>query len=339
MCLTPSVLLYHICVDNSLVILCLLAVITSGLLLVFPTTRRCWNDLSMAFKTVPSGCLVAILIPGLLYYTPWLFFHTAIGGLLACLLGIGAACYAIYLLVKLLRRLFHVVQTYNSGAFVCLFLVLGMFLIPASCVLDAVRPPLPLEQTAFQKGPWITFRLPNEPDGTSIRFQQRSTHVFLAEYDYRFILKRGKTQKTYYLFPNCGGRTAINLYRLADGRLLCEDKDGRYLIDVNALTVSQLFSDFSGEIPGVFHAVIPENQPFNGFGSCSSATEDTSPTVEFFTETESTRRIPATRLQDELLESRQFYGCLAWGDREGHRPDGFSTATRSIPFAFERKNW
>ena len=290
----------------------------------------------MSFKTVPSGCLTAILVPSLLYYTPWLFFHTTFGGLFACLLGIGIAVGVILLLVKFLRRLFHVEQTYNSGAFVCLFIVLGMFLIPASCVLDAVRPPLPLEQTAFQKGPWLTFRLPNEPDGTSIRFQQRSAHAFLAEYDYRFILKRGKVQKIYYLSPNCGGRTAINLYRLADGRFLYEDKDGRYLIDVISLTVSQLVSDFSGETPGVFHAVIPENQPFNGFHGFSPATEDTPPTVEFCTEIAGSHRIPATRLPDELLESRQFFGCLAWGDQEGHRPDGFSRASRqTTPFVFE----
>ena len=294
----------------------------------------------MAFKTVPSGCLVAILIPGLLYYTPWLFFHTTIGGLLVCLLGIGAACCAIYLLVKLLRRLFHVERTYSSGAFVCLFIVLGLFLIPASCVLDAVRPPLPSKQIDFQKGPWITFRLPSESDGTSIRFQQRSTHAFLVEYDYRFILKRGKTQKTYYLFPNCGGRTAINLYRLADGRLLCEDKDGRYLIDPTSLTVSKLAvgSPPDSDEPALYYATIPENQTFHGGTGSYLPREDgaTHFVMEFNTDQTGTHFVSANPLPNELLESRQFYGCLAWGDQEGHRPDGFSSASQqTTPFVFE----
>ena len=313
--------------NSSLFYLCLFAVAISGLLLALPTTRRRWNDLAMAFKTVPCGCLTALLVPSLLSLTPWLFFHTIAGGVFTFLLTIAAAIGVIFLLVKLFRKIFKVEQTYHSGAFVCLFILLTLVLFPASCVLDFLRPPL-TGQDAFRKGPWINFNLPEEPNGTRITFQQRSTHAFLAEYDYRFILKRGKEQKTYYLFPNCGGRTAINLYRLSDGRLLYEDKDGRYLIDTDNLTVSRIAI-------GLVYAPIPENQPFNGCGTVEQESDETPITMEFHTELAGTQRVPATRLPEELYENRQFYGCLAWGDRDG-RPNGFS---RTEKFVFANSNW
>ena len=330
--------------DFSLAILCLLAVALSGVLLALPSTRRYWGDLAMAFKTVPCGCLTALLVPSLLYYLPWLFIHTAVGNLLTCLLGIALAIVVIYFLVKLLRKIFKIERTYSSAAFVCLFIVLAMFLLPASCVLDAVRPDLPWEQKQepFRKGPWITFQLPTEPDGTRIRFQQRTIHAFLAEYDYRFILQRGKEQKTYYLFPNLGGRTAINLYRLADGRLLYEDKDGRYLIDPASLTVGKLAVGLppDGDEPALYYATLPKDQTFHGGTGPYQPREDGTAlfVMEFDTDQTGTQFVPATPIPDKLLATRKFYGCIAWGDRDG-RPDGFSSATRSQPFLFEFRTW
>lgn len=115
------------------------------------------------------------------------------------------------------------------------------------------------------RGRWHVIELPAiEKNSVKLYFEFRSTHPFLAEYEYRLLLKNGKKTVERHLFANCGGKTLFKVYRLKDGKLLLHDKDGKYIVDCNALEAWYLIKDTQDCVP------LP-HKPFTAF-SCGEST-------------------------------------------------------------------
>lgn len=74
----------------------------------------------------------------------------------------------------------------------------------------------------------------------TVAVERVSTHAFLAEYGRKVIVQvgaRGTTEMQ--LFPDSGGHSRTNLYRLNAGQALLVDAEGSYTIDITTGAVAK----------------------------------------------------------------------------------------------------
>lgn len=192
---------------------------------------------TVPFRTVPLGCLTMlwlILIYGfalhwiydvLLECNPphWLNRFHPLPILFAIPLGIAV----IVLLSKRFakgkeRPCGYLYPAVFSGALV-IALAISFCVTVGSLIFEA---------GGFGKVPrnWHTIYLPQLQD-CRLAFEQRPSHPFLAEYDYRIRLRHGKNLDYFQLWPNTGGQTFVNVYKVADDKYLLKEKDAWYIID------------------------------------------------------------------------------------------------------------
>ena len=187
---------------------------------------------TVPIRTVPLGCLTMFGMM-LLYCSaiPWLYYsvleknpphwldniETLLILLLTLPLGIGV-------IVFLSRHLTKGKKTPRGYLYPIVFVITLMVAGVISCCCTVGY--------AFKKESrsWHTIILPQLQD-CRLAFEQRPSHPFLAEYDYRMCLRYGKEQAIFQLWPNCGGRTFVNVYKIAEDKLLLKDKDASYIID------------------------------------------------------------------------------------------------------------
>ncbi len=174
---------------------------------------------TVAFRAVPLGCLTIWLLLALgTIAVPWLHFSWL---LVAILAGIAV-------IVLLARRL-------NRGRAVrphgCLYpIVFVSYLLVVSCIMFHVLLKGFGGGYDKEKNAWRAVCLPQLQD-CRVAFEQRRAHPFLAEYDYRIRLCHGKEEAYFQLWPNTGGRTFVNVYQVADDKLLLREKYASYLVD------------------------------------------------------------------------------------------------------------
>ncbi len=220
------------------IITCLFFTTLPLLLFAHPKTRRRTGSWITAWKTVPLGCLVMLMVPTALYgiieflrYVFELFptrylrhgvFRLGLGAF-----GLALGILTIVLLARWNRRKFHAEGKRSWLPFPAVFLVFAVGNIVLSILFFMFHF---IPNPADYRGKWVAFELPKEKN-VKIAFEQCGAHPFLAEYDYRLRFKReGKTEYR-NLQMNTGGCTYFNVYRLKDGRLYFVDKDSRYIVD------------------------------------------------------------------------------------------------------------
>lgn len=276
-----------------------------ALLWSFPKTRRMTGSWMTALKTVPTGCLVMILLPTIIgiiinfindrwklfpyHGTTIGFLSTAVG-----LLSIAVGIWLIIYLAGLIWRKYEAVGKRSRLPFVFLFVVqvIGCWVLSVA---------LPIVQYMIQKEnyhkSWRAYPVPVEGN-TKIAFEQCSIHPFLAEYKYRLRFDRdGKT--TYCnLVINTGGKTYFNVYRLRDGRFYLVDKGGDYIVDPAKAEVQYVFRD-----NGKLYAAPYSQGEFNCWGH---GTEN----GKMFFDLDK-QKYEAYLLSDEL-DGKTYYGCITY---------------------------
>ena len=153
---------------------------------------------------------------------------------------------------------------------------------------------------------WSTIFLPKLKD-CPIAFEQRPTHPFLAEYDYRIRLGERNNSAYFRLWPNTGGRTFLNVYRVSGDKLLLKDKDVSYLVDLAQRQVYLVRCERGEDgSESTIHSAIPlSEKPFDSMGSATVC----------FTDGTSSEATPY-----ELdLRSREYIGCIM--DYSFYTPD------------------
>lgn len=226
---------------------------------------------SVAWRSVPFGCLTMMLLPLLsgavicgIYQMQeknrphWL---DILGEPLVILLSIIAG---IVVIVCLAKRLSKGRELPHFFTFVGAFVLNAIVVLIVSCIYEAGT------NFMFQNNSprnWEAIYLPRQSD-TAIAFEQRASHPFLAEYDYRLRLRHDKETKYFMLWPNTGGRTFINAYQFPDGRLLLKNKDAHYLVDPANMQVFILDSSVKNGKP-------PQSGvPLDNTKICSMGTTD-----------------------------------------------------------------
>jgi len=97
-------------------------------------------------------------------------------------------------------------------------------------------------------GERATFRVPES--NTAVTVERTPMHAYLAESHRSVIIKiQGRPASRAELFPDTGGYSRANLYRLDARRVLLRDADSSYTIDVTSGTVSK---DAERRIAGTF---------------------------------------------------------------------------------------
>lgn len=98
---------------------------------------------------------------------------------------------------------------------------------------------------------WSGVSVPVSGDSTSVRFERRSAHPFLAEYDRRLRLANGSIVD---LPMNPGGRTLIHVYSRRDEHgpaLHLHDRWGHYVVRLEAMTV-EIYDNEQSQVPTSF---------------------------------------------------------------------------------------
>ncbi len=259
---------------------------------------------TVPIRTVPLGCLTMFWVMLLSCSAAFWLYYSVFGTfpphwlnitkdllilLLALSLGIGV--------IVLLSR--HLTQGKKAPRGYLYPIVFAVTLIVAGIISCCCTV-----GCAFKKGSrdWHTIILPQLQD-CRLAFEQRPSHPFLAEYDYRLCLRYGKEQAIFQLWPNSGGRTFVNVYKIAEDKLLLEDKDASYIIDstqkqVYLIRVSE--NDSQNEQREIHFAVPLCEKAFDQMGGHD---EDFS---VYFTDGTSSQAVP----YDLELKCREYIGCI-----------------------------
>lgn len=271
---------------------------------------------TIPFRTVPFGCLTMLVVAVLLEDAVFWLFKTVLerniphavsswGGpiseLLAIVLGLAV-------IVVLSKRLVKGREAPSGCLYPMVFAGLAAIATAISvffAVFDFASPPGPRDSDK-EAAAWSTIFLPKLQD-CPIAFEQRPTHPFLAEYDYRIRLGERDDPAYFQLWPNTGGRTYINVYRVADDKLLLKDKDASYLVDLSRRQVYLArYERGAGESEQEIHSAIPlSEKAFDGMGSSTIC----------FTDGTSAQAIP----YDLDLRSCEYIGCIM--DYSFYTPD------------------
>ena len=201
-----------------------------AVLWAIPRTRRAVGSWTLAWKTVPVGCLGFVVLLSLF---GWLFKQIGVAASWGTfILALGVTWTGIVAVVRLVRRKFAASGSFNWLPSVAVFLAYGVVFTIAIWVLAAA-----IFMRGDYRGKWRDYQFCSEPP---LVFGECSIHPFLAEYDYRIRFGKGGDAPTATLMTNTGGRTYFNIYRLRDGRFYLTDKDFDYLVDPASQKVSYL---------------------------------------------------------------------------------------------------
>ena len=236
---------------------------------------------TVPFRTVPLGCLTMIVVEAVyvvavslaVYQSvdvrnppPWMVLSAPV---IALPLGI-------WVIVRLARRLTKGRES-PSGCLYPLVFVDAVLVCEGIGFIWYMTHGSPLDSSNFDRKsePWSTISLP-AVQNCEVAFEQRSSHPFLAEYDYRIRLGKGRDKAYFWLWPNTGGRTFVNVYRVADDKLLLKDKAAAYVVDVTRKQVYLVDNTHGyGPLEQEIHSAVPlSNKEFDGMGSGSVVFKD-----------------------------------------------------------------
>ena len=283
---------------------------------------------TVPIRTVPLGCLTMFGMM-LLYCSaiPWLYYsvleknpphwldniETLLILLLTLPLGIGV-------IVFLSRHLTKGKKTPCGCLYPIVFVITLMVAGVISCCCTVGY--------AFKEESrsWYTIILPQLQD-CRLAFEQRPSHPFLAEYDYRMCLRYGKEQAIFQLWPNTGRRTFVNVYQLAEDKLLLKDKDTSYLVDTTQKQVYLIdLKDDSSKYLGtsISFAVPLSSKRISSLGrsipfSQSESLKKTDSPEQYlyvtFADNTTARAVP----YEADLQNRKYIGCIM--DYSFYTPD------------------
>ncbi len=272
---------------------------------------------TIPFRTVPLGC-VTMLVAALLVESAvaWFFKQvlesniphavTRRGGPFVCLLALFLGLAVINPLSKRLKR---GGKAPPRWLFLAVFVGFAAISMAIAAIFATYRPfirPPALRDYDRESAAWSTIFLPKLQD-CPIAFEQRPTHPFLAEYDYRIRLGKRNNQAFFRLWANTGGRTYLNVYRVSEDKLLLKDKDASYLIDVVRKQVYLVHCEQgdNGSESTILSAIPLSEKPFDGMGSREVC----------FTDGTSAQAIPC----NFDLRSCEYIGCIM--DDSFYTPD------------------
>ena len=285
-------------VDEVLLIIFLL--IIEAVWWIIPGTRKKNGNIIIALKTFPLGMITWILSNFLIGQTvrfigeskmenvsisPNWQFSIALTLTIAVIIGSGI----------IIKRYWGNEKKYNPlpslGCFALLWIptaAFGMFLAIMTFGFSISKDSTHSE--------WSTEWL-NIGTKEKIAFESQSIHPFLAEYNYRLrFVQEGKSHRQ-WLFINTGGRTHFNIYRLADGRFLFQDKEWDYLVDAEKMEVYRL----EGADGKLYAALIPNEIVHTWSGPDKSGEQ----VVMRFGRHE----VPAVDVTG-ILDNMQYCGCI-----------------------------
>lgn len=200
---------------------------------VISLSKNFKGEWSIAFRFVPPICalmaLAAILSFSLLF--PPVFSlnlnHTAKSILIISILFLIPIFISIlgyyinnFIYYKLYKKYYFDLKYIKTTSFI-VFILSGILSIFIAGIYSFLFLFSLLPDSIY----WDNINIPADKNFT---FQQRATHPFLAEYDYRLKFKSGKILG---MFCNTGGKTEFNLYTLKDGKILMVDKEHSYIVD------------------------------------------------------------------------------------------------------------
>ena len=195
-----------------------------AVLWAIPRTRRAVGSWTLAWKTVPVGCLGFVILCSLLKRVLiWIVPSAGVASWAALLLALFASWAGIVAVVRLIRRKFAASGGFDWIPAVAVYLFYGFVFTIAIYILT-----IAIFMRGDYRGKWREYRFCAEPP---LAFEARSIHPFLAEYDYRVRFGNGGEAPTAPLMTNTGGRIYFNIYRLRDGRFYFTDKNYDYLVD------------------------------------------------------------------------------------------------------------
>ena len=276
------------------------------------------SQTAVAFGSVPLGCLTMFFVPALLsmlfYFianrmeaNPPAWLKTLVE-LLRYLLGIVLGIAVIAYMAQRFSGGSGITSPWRFAGVFALFIVVGGALSIALAVFH--------EMTGDKESNWYDINLPKLQD-VRVTFQQRPSHPFLAEYDYRLCLRKGDEKKYFNLWPETGGRTYISVYMLDDGRMLLGWKSNSsrwgylYVIDpadlqVHAMMIDEIYGkaakkrDNAKEAEAVHYAVPLSSKVIRSMGSRDGIID------VMFDDGTTVVGVPF----DINLDSRKYIGCL-----------------------------
>ena len=286
----------------------LLLAITAVFWLV-PKTRKAGGNMITAWKCVPVGCSVMILLPQLLFgmfqlLTHYCGFSARRTILLAVLwsflaLGVVAGVAVAAKLRNYCRKHCPSDQPFSNSPFYRVFISL-LIVIPVIAVVGSVITVSMMFRSGGYRGSWRTYPVIHV-SGTELAFQECSIHPFLAEYDYRFRFRKDSGAETYQdLWCNTGGQTHFNIFRLKNGRFFFSDKDQDYLVDVKERKVFMVV-----RFERHFYAAQLPPGPFRSFSGVT-------PEKERYYVWIGNHRVEAHPVTDQLAD-RKYFGCITTG--------------------------
>ncbi len=284
---------------------------------------------TVAFRTVPLGCLTMFLLT-LLYSVavPW-FYHSILKENLPHLLDtlkelpslLVAVPVGIAVIILLSKR-YNKKEELHGCLYPLVFIGSLMVALAISCfcawgyILFDVK----------QNSNWYPIFLPRLSDCV-VLFEQRPSHPFLAEYDYRIRLESGDGAVTFRLWPNTGGSTFVNVYQLAEDKLLLKDKDTSYIVDATKKQVYLVdcqddFSKYQGT--GIRFAVPLSSKRISSLGRSMPFSQS-----EFWKNPNSPEQYLSVDFEDNTtaraipyeadLQHRKYMGCVM--DHSFYTPD------------------
>ena len=228
-----------------------------------PPLRKRNGNFLIALKTVPVGFFALYLtdkfISGCYRWLCEYKFENIPDFHFAIRFGIPFlfALLAITVSGWIIHKKFRVESRYNPLPSLLLFFPYWLMVAILSFMISMA---MLFSTTGEYRSEWRSNYLPQE-NGVRIAFEDQSIHRMLAEYNYRLRFIRNGQTSYQLLFTNFGGRTHFNLYRLKDGRLLFQDKDWDYIVDVNNVKVYRLESTGGKQ----YIAPVP-NEEINSWG-------------------------------------------------------------------------
>ena len=282
------------------VILIIFLLIIEAIWWIIPKTRKNNGNIIIAFKTFPLGMIAWILSHFLMQKTVRFLSELKMENISISLkwqfsISLFFTIAVIIVSGILIKRYWGDEKKYDPlpslGCFAILCIptaAFGMFLAIMTFGFSISKDSTHSE--------WSTEWL-NIGTKEKIAFESQSIHPFLAEYNYRLrFVQEGKSHRQ-WLFINTGGRTHFNIYRLADGRFLFQDKEWDYLVDAEKMEVYRL----AGADGKLYAALIP-NKNIHSWGGPGKSQDKVVMEFDF-------QEVPAVDVTG-ILDNMQYCGCI-----------------------------
>ena len=282
------------------VILIIFLLIFEAVWWIIPKTRKKNGNIIIAFKTFPLGMIAWILSNFLIGKTVRFIGESkmenvAISQKWQFFIALFFTITVIIVSGVFIKRYWGDEKKYNPlpslGCFALLWIptaALGMFLAIMTFGFSISKDSTHSE--------WSTEWL-NIGTKEKIAFESQSIHPFLAEYNYRLrFVQEGKSHRQ-WLFINTGGRTHFNIYRLADGRFLFQDREWDYLVDAEKMEVYRLAA-----ADGRIYAALIPNEEIHSWGGPDKSKDKV--IMEF-----GSHKGPAADVTG-IFDNVQYCGCI-----------------------------